>query len=359
MRNAPIIVGGGPAGSAAAIHLARAGACPILLERQAEVGDSLCGGFLSWRTCRRLADLGLDLAPLDGRRIERMAIFAGEAEYDSPLPAPAIGLSRRALDKALLELARQRGADVRLGTGVRTADGLMLRLDNGETLAAGTLFLATGKHELRGFARDAVPGADPWLGLRIRLPPSPARTRLLAGRIELHLFAGGYAGLMLQEDGGANFCLATTKRTLASVGPTPSAFIARLAESSSALAQRLEHLPEHVDAIGHVPYGWRARTTRDGIFRLGDQAGVIPSFAGEGIGIAIASAEAAVASWRHGGRQAAQDYQHRMAANLVRPMAIARLITAVTSRPSLARTLLPVAMRGSFARWLAAATRAA
>jgi flavin-dependent dehydrogenase len=355
----PVIVGGGPAGSAAAIHLVRAGIGATLLERNAQVGDALCGGFLSWQTAKRLTGLGLDLDALDGHPIERMAIFVGDREYGALLPAPAIGLSRRSLDSALLALARREGTDVRLGTGVRTADALQLRLDSGETLTADTLFLATGKHDLRGLSRDAAMSTDPWLGLRVRLPPSPARSRLLAHRIELHVFQGGYAGLMLQEDGSANFCLATTKRTLAARGGTPFAFMARLAASSAALAVRLEGLPDHVDAIGHVPYGWRARTSEPGIFRLGDQAGVIPSFAGEGIGIALASAEAAVAAWRHGGSQAAPSYQHRVAADLARPIGVARLITAVTSRPALARALLPLAMRTRIPHWLAGATRSA
>lgn len=355
----PVIVGGGPAGSAAAIHLARAGTAVTLLERNAEVGDALCGGFLSWRTCRRLGDLGLDLAALGGHPIGRMAIFVGDREYGAALPAPAIGVSRRALDGALLALAGREGADVRLGTGVRTAEGPKLRLDCGETLAADPLFLATGKHDLRGLTRDAAAGADPALGLRVRLPPSAERSRLLAGRIELHVFRGGYAGLMLQEDGTANFCLATTKRTLAARGGAPFAFLARLAASSAALAARLEGLPDHVDAIGHVPYGWRARTSEPGIFRLGDQAGVIPSFAGEGIGIALASAEAAVAAWRQGGGRAAPSYQQRMAADLARPVGIARLIAAIISHPALGRALLPLAMRTRIPHWLAGATRTA
>jgi hypothetical protein len=38
---------------------------------------------------------------------------------------------------------------------------------------------------------------DPALGLRLRLPASAPRTALVEGQIELHLFAGGYAGIVL------------------------------------------------------------------------------------------------------------------------------------------------------------------
>ena len=45
-----LIVGGGPAGAAAAIMLAEAGIRAIVLERSRDTGDALCGGFLSWRS---------------------------------------------------------------------------------------------------------------------------------------------------------------------------------------------------------------------------------------------------------------------------------------------------------------------
>src|SRR5690606_12079305 len=67
------------------------------------------------------------------------------------------------------------------------------------------LFLATGKHDVRGPGRPRA-ARDPALGLRLRLPASAARETLLGGRIELHLFDGGYAGVVLQEDGSANVC---------------------------------------------------------------------------------------------------------------------------------------------------------
>ncbi len=50
----PLIVGGGPAGCAAAIHRLHAGAGPLIVERRAAGTDRLCGGFLSWRTIKQL-----------------------------------------------------------------------------------------------------------------------------------------------------------------------------------------------------------------------------------------------------------------------------------------------------------------
>ena len=61
MRRTPaLIVGGGLAGAATAIGLARAGLPHLLVERSRETGDAICGGFLSWRTLETLGGLGID-----------------------------------------------------------------------------------------------------------------------------------------------------------------------------------------------------------------------------------------------------------------------------------------------------------
>ena len=62
MTDAPLILGAGPAGCAAAIRLRRHGLPAQLVDRDETVGDPLCGGFLSWRTIEQLQTLGIDPA---------------------------------------------------------------------------------------------------------------------------------------------------------------------------------------------------------------------------------------------------------------------------------------------------------
>lgn len=358
-RTDPLIIGGGPAGAAAAIHLLRAGAAPVIIERQAAVGDALCGGFLSWRTLDLLDSLGLPRSDLAGQPITALRLFTPRTVHRFILPAPAMGLSRRKLDGLLLAKARQQGAQVRQATAAY--ENGAIRLDGGETLACDSLFLATGKHDLRGLARprDAA-GGDPLLGLRLRLQPSDRLTALLAGHIEMHVFSGGYIGILLQEDGSANACMAVRKSRLAAAGGNPAALFIQLPNDSPALGQRLANMPARprIDAVSHIPYGWRARTTVPGIFRLGDQAGVIASLAGEGIGIALASAQAAVRYWSEGGSAAAPAYQRAFSQSLRRPLAMGEWLGSLARRPSLA--VLPLALLSivpGAARLIARATR--
>lgn len=358
-RAAALIVGGGPAGAAAAIALARRGVRPLLVERHAEPHDALCGGFVSWRTLDRLDRLGLDRPALGGHAIRRVALFAGGRAAAAELPAPGLGLSRRRLDALLLGRAAAEGAGVERGVAVRAAEGGSVRLADGGEIAADALFLATGKHELRGLVRPGG-GGDPWMGLRFRFAGSRALASRLEGTIELHLFRGGYAGLLLQEDGTANLCVALRRSRLAGAGGDPAALIEALRGETGSLGERLDGAaPLASDAVGRVPYGWRARDTRHGLFRLGDQAAVIPSLAGEGIGIALASGESAATAFLARGPAAASGWQRGFARSTRRPLAVAGLLKRASERPATARAGLALARVPGLVALLSRATRIA
>lgn len=338
-RTAPLILGAGPAGCAAAIVLAANGVRPVLLDRDADARDQLCGGFLSWRTAEQLRALGVDPAELGAGRIERVALSAGRREVVAALPAPAFGLSRRALDTALRARAIAAGARIEIDT--------VRRIDGGEVAGrrrrwwGDGLFLATGKHDLRGAGRSR-PSRDPALGLRLRLPADAG----LPGRIELHLFAGGYAGIAQHEDGSANVCLAVRKSLLGR-GGTPAGLVSRLAATHPRFARRLgpDWEAAAIESIGAVPYGWVARSTEPGVFRLGDQAAVIPSLAGEGISIALASGVLAARIWLEHGADGATWFQRRMAAMTAAPLRAAGLARWLAESPLGARAGLALAER--------------
>ncbi len=355
-----MILGGGPAGAAAAITLARAGARPLLIERTRDTGDALCGGFLSWRTLTALARLGVDADALNPARITRVRIFARGRMVEAALPAPAIGVSRRRLDTLLLRHAAACGAMVERGQAARAVAQGVVRTGDGATLTAAALFLASGKHDVRGLARPGdARGGDPALGIRTRRGPNAALTRMIGDAIELHLFDRGYAGVVVQEDGSANICLAVRRSRLAEAGD-PARLLAALAQEAPALGERLAAgAAGPVEAIANVPYGWRARHGADGLYRLGDQAAVIPSLAGEGMGIALASGASAAQAWLRDGVAGAPGWQVRFAAQAARPLAIAGMVRSIAERPGLCAPLLRLAARSGLIDAVAMATRIA
>ena len=325
-----IIIGAGPAGSAAAIGLARSGAKALLIERARETGDALCGGFLSWQTLARLDALGIGGVSLGGQAVRRVRLFAGQRRSETMLPGAALGVSRHRLDSLLQTAAVAAGAGLERGVHATAIGEGAVQTRDGGMLAAPSIFLATGKHGFRSFPREPAQWqrGDPVMGLRLRLPAHPGLERLVGDAVELHLFDRGYAGLVRQEDGSGNLCLAVHKSRLDQAGGDPAGLLRALGDTLPQLGERLAHADwsQDIDAIGHVPYGWRTGETARGLFRLGDQAGVIPSLAGEGMGLALASADAAVAAWHHGAVDAAPLFQRGLAAAMKRPFALADIV---------------------------------
>jgi flavin-dependent dehydrogenase len=334
-RAAALIVGGGPAGSAAAIGLARAGLEAELIERTEGPHDVVCGGFLGWDALAALERLGVDPCSLGARPIRRLRLISAKREVEVELPRLAAGLSRRILDEALLSAAGEAGVTVGRGRSVRAADlaGRRVRLDDKEEIESGSLVLATGKHELRGAGRAVDISTRP-LGLRTSLLPSPVLGAALDGVIELHLYDGGYAGLLIQEDGSANLCLSASRDRLKEAGGIEP-LVARLAEELPSLAERLaEGRASEWSAVSGVPYGWRATETADGVYRIGDQASVIASLAGDGIAIALESGAAAARAIAAG--KPAADFQRDWARRARRPVGLAEVIRR-SAENSLAR----------------------
>ena len=324
-RTAALIIGGGPAGCAAAICLGRAGLSPELIERTDGPHDAVCGGFLGWDALAALERLGIDSAALGARPIRRLRLIAARRQVEAPMPKPSAGLSRRALDAALLAAATQAGAIVTRGRTAKAADATrrIVRLDTCEEIEAEALLLATGKYELRGAARPKDTSRDP-IGLRTALAPSAEVREAIEGVIELHLFDGGYAGLLLQEDGMINLCLSVARERLKRAGGIP-ALVHQILMESPQLAERLGPEILEWNAVSGSPYGWRARGTSPGLFRLGDQAAVISSIAGDGIAIALESGIAAAIEMA-GGHGDALAFQRDLSARTARSLMVAEIL---------------------------------
>ncbi len=321
MHDAPVIIGGGVAGGAAAVLLARAGHRPLLLEREQAAHDKVCGEFVSGEAARLLAHLGLDMAALGAAPVGRVRLVHGTRTAEAPLPFAAWGLSRRRLDAALLDAAEREGAEVRRGVAVRGIgpDGTVLL--PGEQLQAGTVLLATGKHDLRGAGREAR--SEALVGLKLHLRLAPGQAARLAGCVELYLLPGGYAGLQPVEDGIANLCLIAPAARFGPAGRSAAALIEAVGAEAPLLGARLggaTALWPRPLAIARVPYGHLHRPApRDAprVFRLGDQAAVIPSLTGDGMAIALHSAMLAAAASDAGA------YHSRLARDLAPPMRVA------------------------------------
>src|ERR1700722_17260053 len=100
-----IIVGGGLAGAACAIELARDGHHVLVLEKSKTAQHKVCGEFLSVEAQALLAYLGVDIWALGATEINSFSLACGVDFPIVRLPFRAAGLSRFCLDEALLQAA--------------------------------------------------------------------------------------------------------------------------------------------------------------------------------------------------------------------------------------------------------------
>lgn len=303
------IIGGGPAGAAASILLHRAGCDVILLEKETCAKDKICGEFLSWEIAYYLKNLGIDLHALGGQPIEVLRLILGKDLIEQTLPHSAWSLSRRVLDEVILNKAYQHGVTIERGKNVTSLSKInniwMLRTSSQDTLYAKTVFMANGKHDLRGWKRQKQPKQD-LIGFKMHFKLSNVQAEKLYKYVEIELFKEGYAGLELVDEKTANLCFMITKSYYNSCGKSWTNLLSNLINQSTHLALRLENSTALWDkplTIYNVPYGYIFKSDPKNLdmFRLGDQLAVIPSFTGDGVAMALHSAFIATNIYLSGG----------------------------------------------------------
>lgn len=305
-----IVVGGGPAGAAAALALAQRGWSVALLEKARFPRRKVCGEYVSpggWAALRAL-DAASRLEALAGPPIRRVGLFALEHAIGVPMPAPAAGapwgraLGREALDTLLLEEAARAGVRVlqpctavalrRAGRwqAVAAKDG-----DGPRELYAPIVVAAHGSWEPGRLptqsARAARSAAD-LLGFKARFRGA----RLAAGLMPLVLFPGGYGGLVESDDGRVSFSCCIRRDALARARaahpgvPAGEAVLAHASASARALREALAGARRDGPwlAAGPIAPGIRGEP-RAGLFRVGNVAGEAHPLVAEGLGMAIQS----------------------------------------------------------------------
>ena len=348
LQSEVLIVGGGVAGCAASIALARRGRNVTLIEREATPRHKVCGEFLSGEALEDLHALGIDVSALGAVPLGYVRLAAARRAAEAPLPFQAASLTRKALDTALIAEAIAAGVQVLRGRSVkslsRTIAGLwQATLEDGTSFEAPTAFLASGKHDLRGHGRPKDP--HQWVAFKMYYRLSPTQTAELKGASELTLYSGGYGGIQPVEDGLANFCCVIKRPYFARAGMRWEGLIARMQEECPHLAMRLAGAEPQLDkpiAITHIPYGYLRRTTDEGLYCIGDQAAVIPSFTGDGISIALHTARQAVSAFL--ASESAPVFQAKLRSAMLPQMLLAEAAANGLNNP-LARAVLPFFLR--------------
>jgi flavin-dependent dehydrogenase len=312
-----VVVGGGLAGSAFAIALARQGRPVVVLEKTTGAHHKVCGEFLSAEAQALLARLGLDVWQLGARPAGQLGLEFGGRNERLKLPFRGAGLSRFLLDQTLLDAAAGGGAPGLRGATVTKVDyerkSAVVHTAT-QRFTASHVALATGKHNLRGLPRPQAPT----VAFKMQLRVTPAVAAMLEDLVQLAMFPGGYAGVCLVEGGIATICWVIDRDVAGEAAVTWDAHAAFLAQRSDFFATLLGGATALWDkpvAVAAIPYGFlRREVISDAVYPLGDQLVVIPSYTGDGTSIALHTGMAAAQAVLGG--QPAGEFQAKAIAKL-------------------------------------------
>jgi len=273
------IIGGGPAGTAAAITAARSGGRVLLLERGRFPRQKVCGEFISPEGVALLEGLGLDDLVRRAPRISCARIFAERSVAEATLFPAAASISRYELDHVLWRLAIAAGTDCRQQVEAREITG------------SGPFELATSAGAFR--VRAVINASGRWANLRrSRLARAPRekwvgwkayfREPGLAESVDLYFFADGYCGVQPLGDGCVNVC--------AMVRAARADSLAEVLALHRDLRERSLDWQQVSETMATSPLVFATPDAEEGgVLFAGDAAGFIDPFVGDGISLALRS----------------------------------------------------------------------
>ena len=323
-----IIVGGGPAGSSAAIHLASRGARVLLAERERFPRAKLCGEFISPECLGHFARLGVleGMEAAGGPEVRETVFYApsGRAlsvpsEWFGGARASALGLSRAEMDARLLERARSAGVQVLEESalaGVIIEGGRVrgVRLHAGgagvREYGARVTVDATGRsravarraaRELKGDGgRTGVEGGADGndSGKSEKLVAFKAHlegARGAKGACEIYVYPGGYGGLSPVEGGASNLCFFARARDVRSRGGDAERVVREVLMRNRRAAETLAQARAKTRwlAVAVESFGRHEPAPAPGLVAAGDAAAFIDPFTGSGMLMALEGGELA------------------------------------------------------------------
>lgn len=306
-----LVVGGGPAGSMAALVLARAGVDVTLLDRAVFPRDKLCGDSVNPGAMSLLSRHGLAKAvERAGLAIDGMRLTGpGGASVSGRYPEGLCGRSllRRDLDSLLLDAAMAAG--VRVEQRVRIT-GPIVDGVNGHTRVAGVRLAGTrGGGERRAQVVVAADGRASVLSRALGLsthPRGPRRWAIgayfeqvdgMSSIAEMHVRAGHYIGVAPVPGGLTNACVVVPEATARQVARSPAAALESALAGDSLLRDRFRASRPVSPPVVLGPLAVDAASAGvEGLLLAGDAAGFVDPMTGDGIRIALAGGELAAAA---------------------------------------------------------------
>jgi flavin-dependent dehydrogenase len=299
-----IIAGAGPAGSSAAIHLAREGMRVLLVEQKKFPRAKLCGEFISPECRRHFETLGVAdaMTNSDPASITETVFYSTRGHHvtipSSWFGGPAaLGLSRAVMDNVLLRRAQACGVTVIQGATVtepivdqEIVRGIKLKLNGDEQQHAAPLTIdATGRARIltkKIHAHEPKAKAK-LIAFKVHL----RNTRVAPGACEIYFYPEGYGGLSSVEGDTSNLCFIISAEQVKRHHSNPELVMRGMVMKNQRAAYTLEQAQSESEwlSASWERFGRQKPSPAAGLLAIGDSAAFIDPFTGSGMLLALES----------------------------------------------------------------------
>ena len=283
------VIGGGPAGTAAAITAAQGGHRVLLLERGRYPRHKVCGEFVSAESLDLLGSL-LSADKYSGRllenapRIARGRLFIDRSVLQTSIDPPAVSIPRIDLDDALWRCAERMGVDARQQVTVQTVSGegpFTLTTSQGEFTIRSVINASGRWSNLKRPAMNGNGKTARWIGLKAHFAgPQPPSS------VDLYFFNHGYCGVQPIPVLGGN----TQVNACALVRADIASSLPDVFRQNPQLEQRSQAWSQVSETVTTAPLIFAdPEPVSGGVLQVGDAAGFVDPFIGDGISLALRS----------------------------------------------------------------------
>jgi len=299
-----IIAGAGPAGSSAAIHLARNDRRVLLIEQKKFPRAKLCGEFISPECQRHFENLGVaDAIKSSAPSALTETVFYSTRGHHVSVPSSwfgrpaALGLSRAVMDDVLLRRARACGVNVIEGATItdliqneKTVRGI--RLKDNEYFAPLTID-ATGRARI--LTKKLNAGEPKSRATLIAFKAHLRNTGVAPNACEIYFYPDGYGGLSTIEGDVSNLCFIISAEQVKRHHSNPDVIVREVLMKNRRAAYTLANaqLESEWLSASWERFGRRQPNPANGLIAIGDAAAFIDPFTGSGMLMAFESGELA------------------------------------------------------------------